>query len=167
MNNQAAKPTISVLFVCLGNICRSPSCEGVFRKLALAHQIDVEIEIDSAGTGNYHIGHPPDARAIAAAARRDIDISDLRARQAHAQDMEIFDYVIAMDRMNHEDLMRLSPRHARSKIRLLMEFAHNWPDDEVPDPYYGGKAGFDRVLDMIEDASEGLIADIRRRFGDT
>jgi len=164
MHNQSSSPAVSVLFVCLGNICRSPTSEGVFRKLAAQHRIEHAVEIDSAGTGGYHIGRPPDARAAAAAAKRDIDITALRARQVITQDFEIFDYVIAMDRQNYEYLIRLAPRHVRNKVCLFMDFASDWSIEEVPDPYYGGVAGFERVLDMIEDASKGLIEDIKLRF---
>ena len=162
MSDKSMQPTVSVLFVCLGNICRSPTSEGVFRKLVEQEELDFGVEVDSAGTAGYHIGHPPDRRATVAAAKRDIRIAHLRARKTNAQDMEVFDYIIAMDRMNYQDLVWLAPRHARHKVRLFMDFAHDWPDDEVPDPYYGGVSGFERVLDMIEDASLGLIQEIKR-----
>jgi protein-tyrosine phosphatase len=154
---------VSVLFVCLGNICRSPTAEGVFRKLvAEADLLDV-IEIDSAGTHAYHIGEAPDARAQAAARRRGVDLSALRGRQALASDIERFDYVLAMDRENYENLMAICPDGFEHKVRLFMEFAPGRPEDEVPDPYFGGPGGFDRVLDMVEEAAAGLLEDIRRR----
>ena len=153
---------VRVLFVCLGNICRSPTCEGVFRNLVEQQQLTINIHIDSAGTGNYHLGQPPDRRAIAAAAQRGIDIGGLRARQVIPFDIERFDYIIAMDRDNVYDLEAIAPLGARGKIRLFMEFAKHRQSPNIPDPYYGGRSGFDRALDMIEDASRGLLADIRR-----
>lgn len=153
---------VKVLFVCLGNICRSPTAEGVFRKLVRDEKLEHLIEIDSAGTHAYHIGEPPDERAQAACARRGIDISSLRGRKAVAGDIDKFDYVLAMDRENYEDLHDICPPGQESRIRLFMEFAPDRPEEEVPDPYFGGASGFDRVLDMIEDAARGLLEDIRR-----
>jgi protein-tyrosine phosphatase len=155
---------IRVLFVCLGNICRSPTAEGVFRKRVQEQGLHNHIEINSAGTHAYHVGHPPDARAQEAARRRGIDLSSLRGRQATARDIEVFDYVLAMDRENYENLLDICPDGLEHKVRLFMEFAPNRPEREVPDPYFGGPAGFDRVLDMIEEASAGLLADIRKRL---
>lgn len=152
---------VRVLFVCLGNICRSPTAEGVFRKLVEEAGLLQSIETDSAGTHAYHIGLPPDARAQAAAARRGIDLSMSRGRQATAHDIEYFDYVLAMDRENYEDLLAICPVGHERKIRLFMEFAPAEPP-EIPDPYSGGPGGFDRVLDMIEEAAAGLLDDIRR-----
>lgn len=152
---------VRVLFVCLGNICRSPTAEGVFRKLVAEEGLVEHIEIDSAGTHAYHIGKPPDQRAQAAAESRGVDLSRLRGRQALREDMERFDYVLAMDRENHEHLLAICPDGLEEKIRLFLEFAPHRPEREVPDPYYGGPAGFDRVLDMIEEAARGLLEDIR------
>lgn len=154
---------IRVLFVCLGNICRSPTAEGVFRKLVVEQGWAERIEIDSAGTHAYHVGAPPDARAQAAARRRGVDLSALRGRQALAQDFERFDYVLAMDRENLENLLAICPTGLEHKLQLFMEFAPGREEDEVPDPYYGGPGGFDRVLDMVEAAARGLLEDIRRR----
>lgn len=154
---------VKVLFVCLGNICRSPTAEGVFRSLVEREGLLGHIEIDSAGTHAYHVGEAPDPRAQQAAARRGIDLSQLRGRKATAADIEIFDYVLAMDRDNYQHLLAISPEHRDSCIRLFLEFATNRPEDEVPDPYFGGSGGFDRVLDMVEEASAGLLADIRRQ----
>ena len=154
---------VRVLFVCLGNICRSPTAEGVFRKLVEQEGLLELIEIDSAGTHAYHIGEAPDARAQQAAARRGIDLSQLRGRKATASDIEAFDYVLAMDRDNYENLLAISPDHLSSRVRLFLEYASNRPEDEVPDPYFGGSGGFERVLDMVEEAAEGLLADIRRQ----
>lgn len=154
---------ISVLFVCLGNICRSPTAHGVFQHLVEREGLGDRIQVDSAGTHAYHVNDPPDPRAQAAAARRGVDLSILRARKALQEDFEVFDYVLAMDRSNFEHLSSLCPPGAEDKLRLFLSFAPELQEDEVPDPYYGGTAGFERVLDMIERASEGLLADIRQR----
>ena len=154
---------VRVLFVCLGNICRSPTAEGVFRLVVQQAALTDSIEIDSAGTHAYHIGEPPDRRAQAAAARRGVDLSGLRGRQATRRDIEEFDYVLAMDRENMNNLRAICPPGFESKLRLFLEFADRRVDKEVPDPYFGGESGFDRVLDMIEDAALGLLEDIRQR----
>jgi len=154
---------IRVLFVCMGNICRSPTAEGVLRKLVEEAGLVERIKIDSAGTHAYHVGEPPDARAQAAARRRGIDLSPLRGRQAIAEDMKRFDYVLAMDEENLENLLSICPAGFEHKVGLFMEHASGHPR-EVPDPYFGGAAGFDRVLDMIEAASEGLLNEIRQRL---
>ena len=153
---------VKVLFVCLGNICRSPTAEGVFRKLVQDMKLEHRFEIASAGTHAYHVGEPPDERAQAACARRGIDISQLSGRKAVAGDIEKFDYILAMDRDNYENLLEICPPGFETRIRLYMEFAQGRPEEEVPDPYFGGAGGFDRVLDMIEDAAQGLLEDIRR-----
>ena len=155
---------VRILFVCLGNICRSPTAEGVFRKRVTEAGLAGRIEIDSAGTHAYHVGAPPDARAQQAARQRGIDLSGLRGRQATVRDIEQFDYVLAMDRENHENLLDICPDGFEHKVRLFMEFAPTRSEKEVPDPYFGGPAGFDRVLDMIEDAAAGLLGDIRKRL---
>jgi protein-tyrosine phosphatase len=151
-----------VLFVCLGNICRSPTAEGVFRHRVREAGLHELIEIDSAGTHAYHVGEPPDARAQQAARQRGIDISDLRGRQVVRRDIERFDFVLAMDRENYENLLAICPPGLEHKVRLFMEFAPDQPP-EVPDPYFGGASGFDRVLDMIEAAAQGLLEEIHRR----
>lgn len=138
--------------------------EGVFRKLVEEERLREHIEIASAGMHAYQLGRPPDVRAQEAARRRGIDLGDLRGRQATHSDIERHDYVLAMDRENYEDLLDLCPDGCEHKIRLFMEFAPDRPEREVPDPYFGGPAGFDRVLDMIEEASAGLLADIRKRL---
>lgn len=149
-------PTVHrVLFVCLGNICRSPTAEGVFRAAVEARGLEARFEIDSAGTGDWHIGAPPDRRAQRAAARRGVDLSGLRARQIAAGDIARFDHIIAMDAANHADLTRLAGAEHRHKIRLLL--AGSNLGDEVPDPYYGGAAGFDQALDLIEAACAELL----------
>lgn len=156
---------VRVLFVCLGNICRSPMAEGVFRKLVKDAGYAELVEIDSAGTHAYHVGEPPDPRAQAAAARRSIDISALRGRQATQEDFLRYDYVLAMDHDNHADLLALCPPGQERKLRLFLEFATRSTERAVPDPYFGGESGFDRVLDLIEDAAAGLLADVRRQLG--
>jgi len=153
---------VKVLFVCLGNICRSPTAEGVFRaKVADAGLADA-IAVDSAGTSDWHIGEPPDARGQEAAARRGYDLSAQRARQVSPGDFDAFDYVIAMDQSNVAKLSALAPAGTSVKIKMFLAFAPEVASREVPDPYYGGPDGFDDVLDMIEAASLGLLEDIRR-----
>lgn len=156
---------VSVLFVCMGNICRSPTAHGVFRQLVIAEGLEEMIEIDSAGTHAYHLGESPDARAQQTARQRGIDLSDLRARMAVAEDLMRFDYVLAMDEDNRASLQRLCPPGMEAKLRLFMEFAPQLKVREVPDPYYGGARGFERVLDLVEAASRGLLDDIRPRLG--
>lgn len=153
---------VKVLFVCLGNICRSPTAEGVFRKLVEVHDLAHHVAVDSAGTHAFHIDQPPDRRAQGAAAHRGVDLSSLRGRQATTQDIEEFDYILAMDRENYRNLLHIADD--TEKIELFLQYAESFDGDEVPDPYYGGTNGFEQVLDMIEDASAGLLADIRRRY---
>jgi protein-tyrosine phosphatase len=148
---------VSVLFVCMGNYCRSPTAEGVFRAVVRERAPDVAIEIDSAGTHDYHVGKSPDPRSVEAAARRGIDLMPLRARQVSDEDFDRFDYVLAMDRDNQAALLARSPARARDRVRLFMEFAARPDMPEVPDPYYGGPAGFELVLDLVEEASHGLV----------
>ncbi|HEU0222401.1 MAG TPA: low molecular weight protein-tyrosine-phosphatase [Paracoccaceae bacterium] len=147
-----------ILFVCLGNICRSPAAEGVFRALA-AHE-GLAVLADSAGTGGWHVGEPPDPRMIAAAARRGYDLSGLRARQIARADFARFDRVLAMDRRNLRDLERIRPQGGAPLARLL-DFAPELPLRDVPDPYYGGPEAFEQVLDLVEVAARGLIAALR------
>lgn len=153
---------VKVLFVCLGNICRSPTAEGVFRKLVEKEGLLDIIEIDSAGTHAYHVGEPPDNRAQQTAARRGVDLSQLRGRKATAQDLEQFDYVLAMDIDNYHNLKAIAEPNNAGRIELFLDYAPELGIREVPDPYYGGPDGFDRVLDMIEEASLGLLAAIRK-----
>jgi protein-tyrosine phosphatase len=149
-----------ILFVCMGNICRSPSAEGVFRSLLAARAPQLTIEIDSAGTHDYHEGEPPDDRAIAAARRRGVDLSALRARMVRASDFDDFDLILAMDEQNLRELRRRAPEHRRERIRLMMEFASQASVRAVPDPYYGGPQGFEQVLDLLEEAAEGLLKEL-------
>jgi protein-tyrosine phosphatase len=151
-----------VLFVCLGNICRSPTAEGVLRALAAREAPDLALEVDSAGTAAYHVGQPPDPRTRAAAARRGYDLSTLRARSIESADFERFDLILAMDRENLAVLRQRAPAHAHERLRLLLEFAPDAPE-EVPDPYYGGPNGFEEVLDLVEAATRGLLAHLRER----
>ena len=153
---------VSVLFVCLGNICRSPTAEGVFRHLVASEGLADQVRVDSAGMGSWHIGQPPDSRAQGAVRQRGIDLSKQRARQTRPQDFEFFDYVIAMDRNNFAALSSICPKGRELRIHLFLDFAPDVPESEVPDPYYGGPGGFDKVLDMIEMASRGLLDDIRK-----
>jgi len=152
-----------ILFVCMGNICRSPTAEGVFRRLVAERVPGVEIEVDSAGTHDYHVGDPPDPRSIAAAARRGVDLRQLRARLIRDDDFERFDLIIAMDRLNREALLERSPAPFRERIRLFMEFAGDREVEDVPDPYYGGAPGFERVLDLAEEAAAGLLDEVLDR----
>ncbi len=147
-----------VLFVCMGNICRSPLAEGVFRHLAAD---EAEIEIDSAGTHSYHVGQPPDDRAIAAGRRRGFDIGSLRARVVSDADFERFDLIVAMDRDNLSLLRRRAAAAHRERLRLFMHFAGEG-DVDVPDPYYGGDTAFEHALDLIERAARGLLEELRR-----
>ena len=152
---------VNVLFVCLGNICRSPTAEGVFRHHVRETGLDGRITADSAGTGGWHAGDPPDRRAQAAARRRGIELSDLRARQAKPDDFTRFDYILAMDQRNLRDLQSMAPAGQEDRPRLFLSFAPHLGTAEVPDPYYGGDAGFEAVLDMIDAASRGLLDHIR------
>ncbi|KAA6185787.1 low molecular weight phosphotyrosine protein phosphatase [Thiohalocapsa marina] len=162
MNDQQ---TIRVLFVCMGNICRSPTAHGVFRKLVQESGLAERITVDSAGTHAYHLGEAPDRRAQETALRRGIPLSDLRARRALAEDFELFQYILAMDQDNYDNLALLCPagRGLEQRLRLFMEFAPHMGQREVPDPYYGGAGGFETVFDLVEAASQGLLEEIRRR----
>ena len=149
---------VSVLFVCLGNICRSPTAEGVLRHLAKQEAPSLALKIDSAGTADYHIGAPPDARSQFAALRRGIDISDLRARQVKEEDFRRFDLILAMDRQNLNALEAMRPKNSRAHLALFLEYAPSLKIPEVPDPYYGETEAFDKVLDLTTAAARGLIA---------
>jgi protein-tyrosine phosphatase len=153
-----------VLFVCMGNICRSPTAEGLFRTMVVREGLEDRIEADSAGTHGYHIGSPPDPRSIAAAKARGYDLEPLRARRVHAADFEAFDLVLAMDSENETALQRLCPADRRNRLRLFLDFARDTKTREVPDPYYGGPKGFEHVLDLAEAGNRGLIAFIRQRL---
>jgi len=147
----------------MGNICRSPTAHGVFRALVEREGLHEHIVIDSAGTHAYHVGNPPDKRAMATAVRRGIDLSDLVARRVAEADFGAFDYVLAMDQDNFIALSEICPDPHRDKIHMFMDFAPEMRTREVPDPYYGGAAGFDRVFDLVQAASDGLLRHIRER----
>ena len=151
----------AVLFVCTGNICRSPTAEGVFLKLVDDAGLSDRILVDSAGTHGYHVGEAPDPRALEAAARRGYDLSTLRARKFQREDFNRFNLVLAMDRENHSILARLCQPSSAHKLRMVMEYARGFREIEVPDPYYSGPQGFDLVIDMIEDAARGLLEALR------
>ncbi|MDD5035868.1 MAG: low molecular weight phosphotyrosine protein phosphatase [Methylococcaceae bacterium] len=152
---------ISVLFVCMGNICRSPTAEGVFRKLVQAEGLEPWFHVDSAGTHAYHVDNPPDERARTAALARGIDLAPLRARQVNLRDFETFDHILAMDKHNLDTLMFTCPRTHAHKVRLFLDYAPELNLAEVPDPYYGGKDGFEQVLDMVERASQGVLRSVK------
>ena len=152
-----------ILFVCLGNICRSPPAEGVLRHLAAATAPGMPIEIDSAATGDYHTGSPPDTRSQRAARRRGIEIGALRARQICAEDFHRFDLILAMDEANLRELRTLKPINSRATLRLFMDYAKDQRRSEVPDPYMGGERDFETVLDLSEVASRGLIAALQEQ----
>lgn len=156
---------VKVLFVCMGNICRSPTAEGVFRHLVNQAGLSDQIHIDSAGTHAFHIGEPPDHRAQAAARNRNIDLSTQRARKVQSGDFEQFDYILAMDNSNVTELECISEPCQQDKLSLFLDFAVKPDSREVPDPYYGGDRGFEHVLDLVEAASQGLLADIRNKHG--
>ncbi|GMR03827.1 MAG: low molecular weight protein-tyrosine-phosphatase [Gammaproteobacteria bacterium] len=155
---------IKILFVCLGNICRSPMAEGMFRQRIKEAGLEGLVEIDSAGTHDYNVGRPPDARAQMAALRRGANISRLRGRQTCAEDIRTFDYILAMDRENYKDLRAICPVGLEHKLKMFLDYAPGRPERDVPDPLFGGDDGFDRVLDMIEEAASGLLEDLRRRL---
>ncbi len=153
---------VSVLFVCMGNICRSPTAEAVFRHQVGQAGLQDRIFIDSAGTHDYHIGESPDPRTRQAALRRGYDMSALRGRQVSRADFGSFDYVLAMDNANLSILRSLRPQGAQGSLGLFLDYATRHGEREVPDPYYGGEDGFERVLDLVEDASAGLLSHIRQ-----
>ena len=152
--------TRRVLFVCLGNICRSPTAEAVFRDLLRRERVEHAFEADSAGTHAYHVGSAPDARTVAAARRRGIDMSALRARIVEPVDFERFELLLAMDEQNYRHLLAMAPPGRRDRVRLFLEFAPEQERREVPDPYYGGATGFEDVLDLVEEAARGLLAEL-------
>ena len=155
---------VSVLFVCLGNICRSPTAHAVFRQLVDDENLNQFIKIDSAGTGDWHIGCPPDRRSSEAAMERGYDLSDLRARLVNREDFYLFDHILVMDRKNFRDVTALAPNDLKAKISLFLNYSLIAKEScltEVPDPYYGGDDGFDKVLSMIEDGSRGFLSSLK------
>lgn len=159
------KEKIGVIFICMGNICRSPTAEAVFRRHVEEAGLSDVIFIDSAGTHDYHIGEPPDTRTQRAAKQRGYEMGSLRGRQVGAGDFARFDYVLAMDEANLSILQGLQPREAQGHLGLFLEFAEQHNAREVPDPYFGGEDGFEHVLDLVEDASRGLLKHIRSQLG--
>ncbi len=157
-----AENSVAVLFVCLGNICRSPTAHGVFESLVAQRGLQGSIEVDSCGTGDWHIGHAPDRRAAVEARRRGYELDHLRARQVVPADFQRFNYIMAMDRMNLAELQAMRPAVYNGHLGLFLDFAPSAAVTEVPDPYYGGGDGFARVLDLVEAASEGLLEEITR-----
>ncbi len=155
-----ATPKIAILFVCLGNICRSPTAHGVFEQRVAEEGLASYIHIDSAGTGDWHLGEPPDPRTLLAGQQRGYDLSHLRARQVQTSDFDQFDYILAMDRKNLVNLQQLQPQHFTGHLGLFLPFGQD-SIEEVPDPYAGGADGFEEVLDLIERAAEGLLAHLR------
>ncbi|RZU98518.1 low molecular weight protein-tyrosine-phosphatase [Spiribacter vilamensis] len=155
-----------VLFVCMGNICRSPIAEGIFRERLRVEGLTEQVSTDSAGTHDYHVGRAPDRRAQAMMAQEGIDISDLRARQVDGFDFEFFDYVLAMDEGNYEWLRAEAPSDYQAKIQPMLSFAASPGVHWVPDPYFGGDSGFRSVYELIDDAANGLLDSVRRRITD-
>lgn len=152
---------VRVLFVCMGNICRSPIAQGVFEDVLAREGLEEEVFVDSAGTGAWHVGNPPDERAQKSAGLRGLDLSAQRARRISPDDCDAFDYILTMDEDNYRMVSSLC--RGSAVVRPFLDFAADSPESEVPDPYYGGSEGFDHVLDLVEEASEGLLADIRER----
>jgi protein-tyrosine phosphatase len=146
----------------MGNICRSPLAQGVFENVLRREGLEGEVSVDSAGTGSWHVGSAPDDRALNAASLRGLDISSQRARRITPEDCQNFDYILTMDEGNYRMVSSLCQGSA--VVRPFLDFATNSPEREVPDPYYGGADGFERVLDLVEEASEGLLEDIRERY---
>ncbi len=162
MTAAAAKPGIAVLFVCMGNICRSPTAEAVFRRLAPELAPELEFDIDSAGTHGYHLGAPPDERSQRAALAEGIDMSGLRAREIQPRDFDRFDWIVCMDETNRRDALKLSHPNARAQLVRLLDFAPGQPVRDVPDPYYGKAAEFARVVSLVDTGVRGFIASLRR-----
>ena len=156
--------TYRVLLVCMGNICRSPTAEGVLRCFIKNNNLGDKVEVDSAGTHGYHVGEAPDSRTQRAAAVRGYNLSQLRARKVARQDLDYFDLILAMDKSNLDNLRRLATPEQQERIKLFMDYARSFDDDEVPDPDYGLGHGFDLVLYMVEDASLGLIEEIKKKL---
>jgi len=156
---------MNVLFVCLGNICRSPTVEGVARALAAREAPQLALQFDSAGTADYHIGHPPDARSVKSAMKRGYDLSTLRARQLNADDFRRFDLLLAMDEDNLAQMRQIAPRGLADRAQLFLDLAPHPDYRSVPDPYYGGAAGFDTVLDLAEHGVRGLFVALAARKG--
>jgi len=156
---------INILFVCMGNICRSPSAEGFFASALQKSNYKEQISIDSAGTHGYHVGHAPDSRAVATAANFEVDISALRARKVCVADFDNYDLIIAMDRNNFEDLQRIRPKGSKATLKMMMQYHPEAHPDEVPDPYYGEIDGFTYMCKLLQSATQGLLMDVESRLG--
>ncbi len=153
---------VRVLFICLGNICRSPLAQGVFEEIVRRQGFEDEVFVDSAGTGSWRVGHPPDERAQRSASLRGLDISVQRARRVTLEDCDRFDYILTMDETNYEAVAALC-RGGGAEVRPFLDYAPDRVETEIPDPFYGGSEGFDRVLDLVEEASEGLLEEIKKK----
>lgn len=156
---------INILFVCMGNICRSPSAEGFFASALEGSSYKDQVSIDSAGTHGYHVGHSPDPRAIATAQDFDVDIGHLRARRVSVSDFDDYDLIIAMDRSNFEDLKAIQPRDSKASLRMMMAFHPQAQPEDVPDPYYGGMDGFTYMCELLDAATRELLKDVEGRLG--
>lgn len=164
--HQPVRNKVKVLFVCMGNICRSPSAEAVFRHMVETGGFGDYLEIASAGTHDYHVGKPADRRSHQAASARGYDMSEHRAQHLRKQHFDKYDYIVVMDDVNHQAVMAMCPAHCQEKVHYFMDFAPQLGIREIPDPYYGGEGGFEDVLDLVSAASAGLMAEIRERFID-
>ncbi|MGA9573121.1 MAG: low molecular weight protein-tyrosine-phosphatase [Lysobacterales bacterium] len=151
---------INILFVCMGNICRSPSAEGFFATALQESGFSEQISIDSAGTHGYHTGQAPDSRAVATAQNFGVDIGHLRARKVSVSDFEDYDLIIAMDHNNYEDLQRIRPSGSKASLKMMMQYHPHAPFEEVPDPYYGGMEGFNMMCKLLQSATQGLLKNI-------
>ena len=156
---------INILFVCMGNICRSPSAEGFFASALEGSSYKDQVSIDSAGTHGYHVGHSQDPRAIATAQDFDVDIGHLRARRVSVSDFDDYDFIIAMDRSNCEDLKAIQPRDSKASLRMMMAFHPQAQPEDVPDPYYGGMDGFTYMCELLDAATRELLKDVEGRLG--
>ena len=155
---------INILFVCMGNICRSPSAEGFFIHALQNSDVRDQVSTDSAGTHGYHVGHAPDSRAVSTALNFDVDISQLRARKVSASDFNDYDLIIAMDRNNFEDLQLIQPAGSKASLTMMMQYNPESRPDEVPDPYYGGMDGFTYMCNLLESATQGLLKEVEGRL---
>ena len=156
---------INILFVCMGNICRSPSAEGFFANALNRSEYKDQVSIDSAGTHGYHVGHSPDPRAVATAQDFDVEIGHLRARRVSTADFVNYDLIIAMDRSNFEDLKAIQPKGSKASVHMMMEFHPQGQPQDVPDPYYGGMDGFNYMCRLLDAATDGLMKDVEGRLG--
>lgn len=153
-----------VLLVCMGNICRSPTAEGILRHFIKINGLGDKVEVDSAGTHGYHVGEPPDPRTQRAALARGYNLSQMRARRVAPQDIEFFDLILAMDKINLDNLRRIAKPDRHDRLKLFMDYSKNFDDDEVPDPFYGLGHGFDLIVDMVEDASQGVVDALKEKL---